>query len=113
MKILEQEIPLQKNLINSFKTNRIFWLLLILSEILDFLSTVAFMNQDGIEFEANAVIQWLALHFGIKTGVFFGKSLQFFAASCFSALSLKYSRAVLILFIALNLLATLHNFTYF
>ncbi len=112
MKILDTEIPLKNNLINSIKTHQFLWWLLIVSEILDSYSTIAFMNKDGIALEANLLIQWLALNFGIVKGVIAGKTLQFFTALCFSALSFKYSRGILILFISLNLLATIHNFSY-
>ncbi len=109
MKILDQEILLKKNVLDSFKIYKVFWLLLLLSELFDAISTIAFMHDVGIDYEANEVILWLSKQLGVVSGVFFGKFLQFIAAMSFSALSLKYSRAILLLFITLNVLATLHN----
>jgi len=67
------------------------------------------MTVDGIDHEANIIIRWLALMIGIVPGVIIGKCLQLVSAIGFTALSLKYSRAMLILMISLNLLAAYHN----
>ncbi len=113
MKILDTEIALKSNLLNSLTNYKVFWWLLILSEIIDGFTTVAFMNKDGVALEANLLIQWLARNFGIVKGVILGKSLQLLAAIGFSALSFKHSRAILILLISLNILASIHNLSYF
>ncbi len=109
MKILDEEIPLFENLKKACLHFWFFWLLLILTQIMDSVSTIMFMFEEGIKREANPVIRWLAENMGIIQGVLLGKSLQFIVALCFSALSYKLSRAVLLLLISLNLLATYHN----
>lgn len=109
MKILDEEIPLIENLMKSFGRYKYLWLLLMVSIVLDSLSTVWFMYNEGIKFEANILIRYLAMTLGIIPGVILGKSLQVLTAVIFSALSLKHSRAVLILLLCLNLLATYHN----
>jgi uncharacterized membrane protein len=112
MKILDQQVPLRDNLKTSFKRYAVLWLLLILSQLLDSYSTVLFMRLDGISHEANFIIRWLATNLGMVAGVVLGKSFQLVVAVVFSALSLKYSRAILILLIGLNGLAAIHNFSY-
>ena len=73
--------------------------------ILDFISTVYFMHNKGIHLEQNLAVRWLAYNMGIIPGVITGKVLQLFSVLCLSALSLKLSRAILLLIILLNLLA--------
>ncbi|HHL31344.1 MAG TPA: hypothetical protein ENJ41_02075 [Oceanospirillales bacterium] len=112
MMILDQQIPLRGNLKASFKRYAVLWWLLVFSQLLDSYSTVLFMQLDGISHEANFIIRWLANNLGLVTGVVLGKSFQFVVAVVFSALSLKYSRAILILLTGLNGLAAIHNFSY-
>jgi len=82
---------------------------LLLTVVLDYLSTLYFMFFDGVGAEANAVIRWLVYAFGVIAGVFLGKSLQVVAALVFVALSQSLSRAVLLLLLLLNLLAVINN----
>ena len=112
MKILDTEVQLVDNLKKSLLHYKIFWLLFLISVILDVLSTYYFMKVDGIEHEANKLIRSLAYTLGVFPGVVVGKSLQIVAALIFCSLSFKLSRTVLLLFIALNLLASFHNLSF-
>ena len=67
------------------------------------------MSRYGIRIEMNLVVRWLATTVGIIPGVFIGKSLQLVAATAFSALSFRYSRAILLLIVLLNLFAIMAN----
>lgn len=109
MKILDSEVKLLENVKLSLFSHKIFWLLFLISVILDVLSTYYFMHIDGIEHEANILIRSLAYTLGILQGVIVGKSLQIVTALIFCSLSFKLSRAILLLFITLNLLASFHN----
>ncbi|MBL4660162.1 MAG: hypothetical protein JKY19_07385 [Alcanivoracaceae bacterium] len=109
MKILDEDIALLDNLKKSFCRYWFLWLVLLVTIVLDSVTTVVFMQDDGISFEANLLIRWLALTLGIIPGVVFGKALQLVAAMAFSALSLKHSRAILMLLTALNLFAIYYN----
>lgn len=109
MKILDEEIPLAENIKASFINYWYLWVLLLLSAILDFASTIYFIHFEGIEKEANLMIRWLAYSLGVYPGVALGKLLQLFSAMAFSALSLKYSRAILMVMIGLNVLAVIQN----
>jgi hypothetical protein len=111
MRILDQDIQLKANLLNSFRKHWLLWSVLVVTAFLDFVTTYRFMTQYGIAVERNMVVRWLALNLGIVPGVLIGKSLQIFAAAAFSALSFKYSRAILLLIVGVNLLAILFNLT--
>ena len=107
--ILGDQIPLKDNLSASLRLHWYLWLILILTAFLDFVTTVLFMWHDGIHTEGNVTVRWLASMIGIIPGVFVGKSLQIFAAIGFSSLSLRLSRAVLLLILLLNLVAVVKN----
>ncbi len=109
MLILDEEIPLKQNLTTSFHKYRYLWIALFVTAFLDFVTTLIFMHNDGIQYEKNLVVRWLAFTIGIIPGVFIGKSLQILAAIIFSALSLTLARATLLLILLLNLLAVMVN----
>lgn len=109
MRILDEEIPLKENLTTSFRKYWYLWIILLVTAFLDFVTTLLFMQNDGIQFERNLLIRWLAYTLGIVPGVFIGKSLQILAAIVFSALSLKLARATLLLILLLNLVAVIVN----
>ena len=109
MQILGSEVPLIENIKQSIVRYWVLWVLLLLTIVLDCLTTIRFMFLGGIELEANLVVRWLAERLGVVQGVIVGKTLQFVSAIGFSALSFTYSRAILILLISLNLLAAFHN----
>lgn len=109
MRILDHEIPMKENLQGSLRQYRYIWMALIVTVILDFVTTIMFMRNDGIQYEANLLVRWLAITLGIIPGVFIGKSLQIFAAVMFSALSIKLARATLLLILLLNIMAIIVN----
>ena len=111
MRILDQDVPFKANLLNSLRKHWFLWLVLVVTAFFDFVTTYMFMTRYGIAVERNVVVRWLAFNLGIIPGVLLGKSLQVFAAAAFSALSLRYSRAILLLIIGVNLLAILFNLT--
>lgn len=110
MRILDQDISLKTNLVTSLRKHWILWIVLLVTAMLDFATTLGFMTEYGIRVERNMVVRWLALTLGIVPGVLIGKSLQIIAAAVFSALSLKHSRAILLLIIGVNFLAILGNY---
>ena len=109
MQILGADVPLGKNLLTSLRRHWLLWSMLVVTALLDFATTLGFMSEYGIRVERNMVVRWLALSLGMIPGVMIGKSLQIIAAAGFSALSLKYSRAILVLIVGINCLAILGN----
>ncbi len=109
MKILNNNIALINNLKSSLSCYRYWWLFFLVTMLLDFISTVYFMNNKGIHLEQNLAVRWLAYNMGIVPGVLLGKFLQLCSVLGLSALSFKLSRAILLLVILLNLLAVFIN----
>jgi|GEM_PF-2872144 len=109
MKILDHEVPLIANLLYSLKTHWFLWILVFLTVLLDFATTLNFMWRDGIELEKNPLIKGLATLLGIVPGVMVGKILQIVAAVCLTSLSKKLNRAVLLLIVLLNIWAIIIN----
>lgn len=109
MKILDTNIELANNLKSSLKRYRYGWLILLITMLLDFATTIYFMQNKGIHLEQNLAVRWLAYNIGIVPGVLIGKFLQLCSALGLSALSFKLSRAILLLVILLNLLAVFIN----
>lgn len=109
VRILDEEILFKENLKASFRLYWYLWLILLVTAFFDFVTTVLFMQEDGIQFERNFIIRWLVSTIGVLPGVFLGKFLQILAAIGFSALSLAFSRAILLLILLLNLVAVIIN----
>jgi hypothetical protein len=107
--ILGEQIHLKENLKASFRRYWFLWLVLLLTVFADFITTIQFMQEDGIHTENNLVVRWLASTLGIFPGVFAGKFLQIIAAMGFSALSQSLARATLLLILLLNLVAVFVN----
>lgn len=112
MTILDQQVPLTSNIFFALQRYRVFWLLLCLTAVIDYVTTLKFMINGSIALEANVVIRHLAYELGIFPGVFIGKLLQLFSGVAFCALSRELSRAILLLLILLNLLAIFINTVY-
>ena len=109
MQILDKEIPYLENIKASFRLYWYLWLILLLTAVFDFMSTVSFMQEEGIQYERNIIVRWLASMFGIFPGAFLGKFLQILAVIVFSGLSLRLARAMLLLILLLNLTAVVIN----
>ena len=105
MLILGSEISLKENIKQSFRRYWLLWVILIVTVVFDFVTTVLFMRHDGIHTEGNNIVRYLAYNFGIIPGVFFGKLLQIIAAIGFSALAPSLARATLLLILLLNFVA--------
>jgi len=109
MRILGADVPLKQNLVTSLRRHWLLWSVLLATAVLDFATTLGFMSEYGIRVERNMVVRWLAVNLGMIPGVMIGKSLQVVAAAGFSALSLTYARAILVLIVGINALAILGN----
>lgn len=109
MLILGTEIPLKENIKQSFRRYWYLWIILLATALLDFVTTVIFMWQDGIHTEGNIIVRYLAYTIGVIPGVFLGKFLQIIAAIGFSALAPSLARATLLLILLLNFVAIIKN----
>ncbi len=109
MKILDHDVPVLENLRYSLRTHWFLWLLVFLTVLLDFATTLNFMWRDGIELEKNLLIRNLATLLGIVPGVAVGKILQIVAAVVLTSLSKNLNRAVLLMIVLLNIWAIFIN----
>jgi len=107
--ILGTEISLVANVKQSFRLYWYLWLILLVTVCFDFVTTVLFMQRDGIHTEGNAVVRNLAYTLGVFPGVAIAKFLQIIAAIGFSALAPSLARATLLLILLLNLVAIIKN----
>ena len=87
MKILDTEINLKENLKFSIKRYRIWWVILLVTMIFDYLTTINFVSKIGVEAEANHVVSWLITHLGLYIGLLIGKLLQLFSVVMFVCLN--------------------------
>ena len=109
MIILGSEISVKANIKQSIRLYRYLWLILLGTVFFDFVTTVLFMQHDGIHTEGNAVVRNLAYRLGIFPGVALAKLLQIVAAIGFSALAPSLARATLLLILLLNVVAIVKN----
>lgn len=112
MTILDQQVALQSNLLFALQRYRILWVLLALTAIIDYVTTINFMTNGSISLEGNLIVRHLAYGLGIYPGVLIGKVLQIFAAMAFCALTREYGKGILVVIIGLNCVASYFNFIY-
>ncbi len=109
MKILDSKISFKDNFLFSIKRYRIWWLILLVTMVFDYLSTVNFVNKIGVEAEANHVVNWLMTNFGLYLGLFIGKCLQLFSVVMFVCLHQRLGNLFLLITILLNCWAVVIN----
>ncbi len=109
MLILGSEVNLKGNLLFSFRRYLVFWLLLVFTMILDYLTTLIFVGEIGAQAEANMVIWWLITQLGPLLGVLIGKCLQLLAVLVFVSLHQRLGNLFLLVIILLNCWAVIIN----
>lgn len=109
MQILGSEIDLKENLQFSLKRYLIWWIILFITIVFDYLTTLYFVSKVGIQAEANQVVAWLLNHVGLYLGVFIGKFLQLVAVVIFVSLNKKLGNLFLLITILLNCWAVVMN----
>lgn len=109
MLILDQEIPLKENLRFSLKRYRVWWIILLVTMVLDFFTTLYFVEKYGVVTEGNSVVGWLIRNLGLVAGVFFGKLLQLFSVTVFASLHQKLGNIFLLVVVLFNFWAVVVN----
>jgi hypothetical protein len=109
MKILDEEIHLKENLGISLKRYRFWWAILLVTMILDYLTTLNFVDKYGVITEGNLVVVWLIKNLGPGCGVFVGKLLQLAAVTIFVCLHQKLGNLFLLVVILFNCWAVAVN----
>lgn len=109
MKILGEEIPYKENLIFSFKRYLVWWLILLVTMVFDYLTTLFFVDKYGPGAEANLVVYWLIVNQGVVIGVLIGKLLQLISVIVFVGLHRRLGNLFLLIVILLNCWAVVIN----
>lgn len=109
MKILDEEIKFRDNLIFSLNRYTIWWIILIITMIFDYVSTAAFISKYGTQAEANFTTRLMMEHVNPHIGNLTGKILQFLSVLCLAALSRRVGNFFLLFIILLNCWAIVMN----
>lgn len=109
MRILDQEIPLKENLRYSFRRYRVWWIILLVTMVFDFLTTLYFVEKHGVETEGNSLVRWLIGNAGLAGGVFVAKMLQLLPVTVFASLHQKLGNVFLLIVVLFNFWAVVVN----
>ena len=109
MKILDQKIKIKENLLYSLQRYPVWWLILIITMVFDYLSTTAFVARFGTGAEANVVTRLLMEAITPSIGNFLGKVLQLISVVCLVGLSRKVGNFFMLFVILLNCWAIVIN----
>ena len=109
MKVLGEEITFKDNLWFSLNRYPVWWLILLVTIIFDYFSTIFFVDQSGVSAEANLVIGWLMENLGVFTGLVIGKLLQLVSVVGFVCLNRRLGNLFLLMVILLNCWAVVIN----
>jgi len=109
MKILGEEIAYRENFVFSFNRYLVWWLILLVTMVFDYLTTLNFIHKYGVGAEANKVVSWLIMNQGVAIGVFIGKLLQLISVILFVCLHRRLGNLILLIVILLNCWAVVIN----
>ena len=109
MKILDSEVNFKENLFYSLNRFRVLWLILLITMVFDYITSVFFISQLGVRAEANVVMDWLIKNFGLGSGLFIGKSLQLLPPVFFVSLNKRFGSLFLLFVILVNIWAVFIN----
>ena len=109
MKILGADINLKENFLFSLKRYLVWWAILIVTIIFDYLTTLYFVSKLGPDAEANKVVAWLIHNLGPYLGVLIGKLMQLVSVILIVSLSKKAGNLFLLIIILLNCWAVVMN----
>ncbi len=109
MKVLDQEIRIAENIRYSLQRYRIWWVILIITMVFDFLSTTAFVAFFGPKAEANITTRLLMESINPAMGNLLGKLLQLLSVVCLVGLSRKAGNFFMLFVILLNCWAVVIN----
>ena len=109
MRILDQEIQLRENLRFSLTRYRAWWIVLLVTVVLDFFTTLNFIDKYGVAVEGNSVVSWLIQNLGLAGGVLIAKLLQLVSVTVFVSLHQKLGNVFLLVVVLFNVWAVVVN----
>lgn len=109
MQLLGEEIDFKGNLLYSFKRYRVWWVILLVTMVFDYLTTLNFVEVYGPKSEANLVIRWLIINTDVYIGTAFGKLLQLVSVMVMVSLKRRLGNLFMLVVILLNCWAVVIN----
>ena len=109
MRILDTEIKFRENLIFSVNRYTVWWVILIITMVFDYLSTTVFVSKYGTQAEANITTRLMMENVNPHIGNLIGKVLQLLSVICLAGLSRKVGNFFLLFIILLNCWAIVMN----
>ena len=109
MRILGERLHIRDNLRFSFKRYTIWWIILLVTMVFDYLSTTVFVARYGTAYEANLVTRLMMDLFSPNHGNVLGKALQLLAVVCFVGISRKIGNFFIVFVILINCWAVVMN----
>ena len=109
MRILDQDINFKENLHYSLKRYPVWWIILIITMVFDFLSTSVFVAKYGTEAEANITTRFMMETINPYFGNLLGKLLQLISVVCLVSVSRRVGNFFLLFVILINCWAIVVN----
>jgi len=109
MRILDEEVNLKENFGFSLMRYRVRWLVLLITAVFDYFSTLCFVQKYGVASEGNVLVSWLIRNLGLVTGVLFAKILQISVVAVFASLHKRLGNLFLFIIILFNFWAIVVN----
>jgi hypothetical protein len=111
MRILDSEVDIDASKTLLFKEYRPYFLLVVLTALMDAFSTMVFMERIGPHIEMNFVVRVLSFHYGTSFGPLLGKLYQIFAVWVMSVITPRLTRFICVMVILFNCYAFVVNLT--
>jgi hypothetical protein len=109
MRILDSEVDLDANKYLLFTQYRLWFLLVILTALMDAVSTMVFMLRTGPHIETNILVKILGYTYGPIVGPLLGKLYQIFGVWVLSLFVPRLTRFVCLMVICFNTYAFVIN----
>lgn len=109
MIILDKKVPILENLSFSVRRYWYWWLILLATIVMDYLTTVEFVAKYGVKAEANYITRFMMVHLGEDFGNIIGKILQFISVICVVSLSKRFGNFFLLFVVIINCWAIVVN----
>ena len=109
MKILDEEIKFRDNLVFSVNRYTVWWVVLIVTMIFDYLSTTAFVSKYGTQAEANFTTRLMMENINPHIGNLIGKLFQLISVIFLAGLNKRVGNFFLLFVILLNCWAIVMN----
>ncbi len=111
MKILDSEIDIDTNKSLLFKEYRTFFVMVVVTALMDAVSTMYFMELIGPHVEMNPIVRVLSFSYGTLAGPLLGKLYQLFGIWVISVITPRLTRFICLMVSLFNVYAFVMNMT--